>query len=145
LAYVVATKFLDLSQLNLYGFKLFSFIMLIILILWFFKNVAITIIGNVFRNYLLLTDYLLINLVTNIVMGLFLLPLIIMAVYTSSFALVYTGLIFWALVFVFRIIKELFIGLSYSKFSLFPRILYLCTFEFVPLLVLTKLVMSYLT
>ncbi|MBN2172824.1 MAG: DUF4271 domain-containing protein [Bacteroidales bacterium] len=145
LLYLAMTMFFNLTPLDLSGFKLFSLIIVIVLALWFLKNILITIIGNVFKNYLLLTDYLLINLVTNIATGIFLLPIVIIAVYTSSVFLVYSGLVLWGLIFIFRIVRELLAVLSYSKFSLFPRILYLCTFEIVPLLVLTKLVMSYLT
>jgi hypothetical protein len=145
LLYLGLTRIMDLTLFELSGFKLFSLIMLAVLLMWFLKNIFITLIGNVFKNFLLLTDYLLINLATNIVFGIILLPIVVLAFYMSSVTLIYIGLIIWGIIFIFRIFRELFTVLSYTKFSLFPRILYLCTFEFVPLLVLTKLVMSYLT
>ncbi|OQX81450.1 MAG: hypothetical protein B6D61_00740 [Bacteroidetes bacterium 4484_249] len=145
LIYLIFTEVLEKSLPDISELKLFSGIMLIIILLFFIKNVVITFIGNVFRNYLILSEYILTNFIFNLTIGLILIPVLIFSVYMHSKEMVYTGLILWVLVFLYRIIRELFIGLSYQNFSLFYRILYLCTLEIVPLLVLTKLAMSYLT
>ena len=145
LIYLAFIEVLEKSIPNISGLKLFSSIMLIILLSWFIKNIIITFIGNVFRNYLILSEYILTNFIFNLTVGLILIPVLIFSVYMHSNEMVYTGIILWILIFIYRVIRQLFIELSYRNFSLFYRILYLCTFEIVPLLVLTKLAMSYLT
>lgn len=145
LIYLFFTFILESAFLNFYGLKLFSGIMLFILVSWFIKNLALNFIGNVFKNYLVVTEYILTNFVFNIITGIVLLPLIIVSVYMPSQEMIYTGAILWVLAFIYRLIRELITGLSYTKFSLFYRILYLCTFEIIPLIAITKLVMNYLT
>ncbi len=78
------------------------------------------------------------------VTGLILLPFIIFSVYCHLSYLVYAGVVVWLLIYFYRFVRELFTGFSYANFSLFSRILYLCTFEIIPFLVVTKLIMSYL-
>jgi len=127
------------------GLKLFSVLILFVIIAWFTKNLSISFIGNLFKNYIILTDYIQTNFIFNMVIGILLLPIVILAVFLPSIEMVYTGVMVWLAVYLYRIIRQIFTGLSYRKFSLFYRILYLCTFEIIPLLVLTKLVMSLLT
>ncbi|MEZ5199212.1 MAG: DUF4271 domain-containing protein [Bacteroidales bacterium] len=142
--YILIIKFSVSDLVGLSGLKLFSEIMVIFLVSWFLKNLVISFIGTVFKNYLILTEFLLINFVFNILGGLILIPIIILAIYLDSVEWVYGAVIIWLLVFLYRIIRELFTRLTYRNFSLFYRILYLCTFEIIPLLVITKLIMSYL-
>lgn len=143
-AYVLVVQFTVDGTLGLSGLKQFSQIMVIVLLSWFLKNLIISFIGIVFRNYLILTEYLLLNFVFNILSGLILLPIIIFAIYLGSVEWMYSAVIIWLLIFLYRVIRELFTRLSYRNFSLFYRILYLCTFEIIPLLVFTKLIMNYL-
>ncbi|MCD4790248.1 MAG: DUF4271 domain-containing protein [Bacteroidales bacterium] len=145
LIYLFFTLILESTYQNMYGLKLFSGIMLFILLAWFIKNLVLNFIGNVFNNYLIVTEYILTNFIFNMITGLVLLPFIIVSVYMPSQEMIYAGAILWVLVFIYRLIRELITGLSYTKFSLFNRILYLCIFEIIPLLAITKLVMNYLT
>jgi hypothetical protein len=127
------------------GLKFFSIIILVILILWFIKNTAVRFVGKTFKNHIILSEYMHTNFIFNMVTGLILLPFIIVSVYLPSLIAVYTGIALWLAIFLYRFVRELFTGLTYTKFSLFPRILYLCTFEIIPFLVFTKLIMSYLS
>ncbi len=145
LIYLLINGVTGLSGLALKGLKMYSAIMLLVLVTWFLKNAVLTFFGVLFRNEVILSEYLLINFIFNMVVGLVMLPVLIMAVYIPSQQVLYSGIIIWALAFIYRLLRELFMGSSFTKFSLFHRILYLCTFEILPLLVLTKLVMSYLT
>lgn len=145
LMYLLVTQYVKQPVFTLQGLKLFSVIILAIIITWFIKNLMINFVGNLFKNYLILTDYIHTNFVFNMVIGILLMPIVIIAVFLPSVEMIYTGVIVWLAVYLYRIIRQVFTGLSYTKFSLFYRILYLCTFEIIPLLVLTKLVMSLLT
>jgi len=127
------------------GLKYYSLIILVILILWFIKNTAVRFVGKIFKNHIILSEYMHTNFIFNMVTGLILLPFIIVSVYLPSLIAVYTGIALWLVIFFYRFVRELFTGLTYTKFSLFPRILYLCTFEIIPFLVFTKLIMSYLS
>ena len=145
LMFLLITQYVIQPVFTLEGLKLFSVIILAVIITWFVKNLLINFVGNLFKNYLILTDYIQTNFVFNMVIGVLLMPIVIIAVFLPSVEMVYAGVIIWLAVYLFRIIRQVFTGISYTKFSLFYRILYLCTFEIIPLLVFTKLVMSLLT
>lgn len=142
LAYLFFTRVLHYDLLQLKSFKLFSFLMLLVIFLWIIKNVANTIIGKVFNNPVILSEYLLTNFIFNIATGSILFPILILAVYLPSVEMVYLGMFVWVIAFIYRLIRLVVTSISYTKFSLFNRILYLCTFELMPVIVLTKLVMS---
>jgi hypothetical protein len=145
LMFLLITQYVYQPVFNLQGLKLFSVIILAVIITWFIKNLMINFVGNLFKNYLILTDYIHTNFVFNMVIGVILMPIVIIAVFLPSVLMIYIGVIVWLAVYLYRIIRQVFTGLYYTKFSLFYRILYLCTFEIIPLLVLTKLVMSLLS
>ena len=145
LMFLLVTQYVYQPVFSLQGLKLFSVIILAAIITWFVKNLMINFVGNLFKNYLILTDYIHTNFVFNMIIGVLLMPIVIIAVFLPSVEMIYVGVIIWLAVYLYRIIRQVFTGLSYTKFSLFYRILYLCTFEIIPLLVLTKLVMSLLT
>jgi hypothetical protein len=145
LLYLLLTNYSDYHLEGYSGFKLFSIILLIVLILWFIKNILVHFIGVTFKNELVLQDFMLTNFVFNLVSGLLLLPVIAVSVYISSKGTLLAALVFWLLIFGFKIARELFTGLSYAKFSLFNRFLYLCALEILPILIFIKLVMSNLS
>lgn len=142
LVYLFFTRILHYQMLQLQSFRLFSFIMLVVIVFWILKNLANTIIGRVFQNPVVLSEFLLTNFIFNIAVGTILFPVLILAVYIPSDEMIYTGLAIWVISFIYRLIRLLVTSLSYTKFSLFNRILYLCTFELAPVFVITKLVMS---
>lgn len=142
LFYLFFTRILNSEMLQLKSFKLFSFIMLVVIVLWILKNLANTIIGRVFQNPVIISEYLLTNFIFNITVGTLLFPVLILAVYLPSVEMVYVGLGIWIISFIYRLIRLLFTSLSFTKFSLFNRFLYLCTFELSPVFILIKLVMS---
>ena len=142
LFYLLFTRILNSEMLQLKSFKLFSFIMLVVIVLWILKNMANTIIGRVFQNPVIISEYLLTNFIFNITVGTILFPILILAVYLPSVEMIYVGLGVWVISFIYRLIRLLFTSLSFTKFSLFNRILYLCTFELSPVFILIKLVMS---
>jgi hypothetical protein len=144
LIYLIIAGDSEPTVMNLSGLKFFSIIVLGVLLTWFIKNLALNFIGVLFKNQLILSDYMHINFIFNMVTGIILLPFVIFSVYSSVSYLVYAAVVVWLLIYFYRFVRELFTGLSYTNFSLFSRILYLCTFEIIPFLVVTKLIMSYL-
>jgi hypothetical protein len=145
LIYLVVAGDTEPTIMNLGGLKFFSIIVLFVLLAWFIKNLALNFIGVLFKNQLILADYMHINLIFNLVTGLIILPFIILTVYMSTSYIIYAAVVIWLLIYFYRFVRELFTGLSYTNFSLFSRILYLCTFEIIPFLIVTKLIMSFLS
>jgi hypothetical protein len=133
----VAPGFFSLS-----GYKLFAAIIMIVLAVFIAKNMAITLIGKIFRNHLLLTDFLLMNFIFNVNIGIWLLPFIVLSVFIPSIEALWFGLVFLLIMYIFKLFRQFFTGLSYSNFSLLNRFLYLCTLEIAPFLVLIKLIYS---
>ncbi len=142
LLYLLIRDFSDFHLEGYTNFKLFSIILFIVLVLWFIKNIIVHFIGITFKNGLLISEFMLTNFVFNLMTGLLLFPIIAVSVYTSSKHVLIAALIFWLLIFVYKIVREFFIGLSLIKFSLFNRFLYICTLEILPILIFIKLVMS---
>ena len=142
--YLLVVYFAPPSFTPLQGIKLFSAIILMVLIFWIIKNGIINLTGIIFKDYYSSSDILLTNFIFNLVFGLILLPIVIIAVYCSYKNILYAGIVVWLLLTVYRVGRELFSGISLSNYSLYYRILYLCTLEILPLLVVTKLVIKVL-
>lgn len=140
--YLFLGQYVQFSIKDLYGFKLYSLIILVILVLWIIKNATLLFIGYLFKNPVILTEYIVTNFIFNINFGLFLLPVVIFATYLTPVWSLESGILLYLIVFVYRVFRQFFTGLSYTKFSLFNRLLYLCTFEIIPNLVLIKLILS---
>ena len=140
--YLILTQLFHIQMLDLSGFKYFSFLFLIVLISWILKNLILTFIGVTFKNDIILDDFMLTNFIFNIVSSVFLLPLLIVAIYLPSDLMVEMALYFVLIVFIYRMFRQLLTGWGAINFSWFNRILYLCTFEIIPILIVIKLVMS---
>ena len=126
----------------IYGFKLFALIFLALLGLWIFKNLSVVFTGRLFKNSLINSDFILTNFIFNSAVGLLLLPALIFAFYYSLDIGLAMGIIFWGILFLIKVLRQLMIGLGDAGFSLFNRIIYLCTVEILPFLVVIKLIMN---
>lgn len=142
MVYLVTLRLVPAEQLPYQGFRLFAVVLLAVLAAWVIKNIAVTITGVIFRNQLLLSDYIPMNFIFNASIGLFLIPFVILAVYLPSEEMLYAGVGLWVIAFIYRTFRQFFIVPEYTKFSYVNRFLYLCTFEIAPILVLTKLILN---
>lgn len=140
--YHFLNRFISFNKDEYSGFKLFALIILVVLVLWILKNVSTLISGYLFKNPVVLSDYIVTQFIFNINLGIYMLPVVITATYVYPVLALYTGIILWVIVFIYRIFRQFFTGLSYTRFSLFNRFLYLCTFEIAPILVVIKLIMN---
>lgn len=140
--YLILVRLLPFEELPYQGFRLFALVLLVILVAWVLKNVILTLTGIIFRNQLLLSEYILMNFVFSVNLGIFLIPFIILTVYLPSDEVLYAAIGLWLIAFIYRTFRQFFTGLEYTKFSYVNRFLYLCTFEIVPILVLTKLILN---
>lgn len=142
--YLILIGFMPPSFTELQGIKLFSAIILVVLVIWIVKNGMINLTGIIFKDNYSSAEILLTNFIFNLVLGLVFLPIVIIAIYFHSENILYAGLVFWLILTFYRIGRELFSDFSLSNYNLYYRILYLCTLEILPLLVVTKLVVRIL-
>jgi hypothetical protein len=113
-------------------------LMAAVLLFWIIKAVVIQLSGIIFTTRQRSFEYLLHAYMINLTIGLFLLCILLPMIYLNTKVFFYVGLGFLAIMFVFRLIKGVTIGFSYTKFSRFHLFLYLCTLEILPLAVLVK-------
>jgi len=115
---------------------------LVILLIYFFKWLANGLFFGLIQRPEYFQTQLFIISVFNKVIGLILLPITILAVYLPlniSSTFIQLGVVLWAIILVYRLIKEVTISLSYKIPSLYI-IVYLCAFEISPFIIGIKLV-----
>ena len=71
--------------------------------------------------------------------GIALLPIVACMAYAHLETFFYIGLIIIVLIYFFRISREIIIGFTVINFSVLHLILYLCTLEILPMIVLAKI------
>lgn len=121
-------------------------ISLFVFLFFIFKLVLINIIGWVFQTSRETFEYLTNYMIFSIVAGVFLFPSVFFLIYSSPFIseiLVYIIMIILAIIFAYRTIRGLLIGLSSERYSLYYLFLYLCTVEILPLCISVKLLINF--
>jgi hypothetical protein len=113
--------------------------------LWFFKLALVKALSVLFNTrehsrMLLANMYLF-----NIFIGIVLLPLVSIMSFTDPLWALYISLILIAFVYSMRLIRLAMTGRAIIKFSVFHLILYLCTLEILPLIVLAKILTRNIT
>lgn len=115
---------------------------LVILLVYFLKWLANGLFFGLIQRPEYFQTQLFIISVFNKVIGLILLPITILAAYLPlniSLTLIQIGMVLWAIILIYRLIKEVTISLSYKIPSLYI-IFYLCAFEISPFIIGIKLV-----
>lgn len=102
------------------------------------KSVLITISGKVFQTEESSHEIKLNILIFNHLIGVFLFPVSIIALFWNGKFILITGLVIFSLLMIYRFIRLLIIGISTSKYNLLYLILYLCTLEILPILLLLR-------
>ncbi len=137
--------YLNLKQFGYYSVFTFFIILAIIIALYILKLLATKFIGFVFKNNIANHIYLLNGFIFNIITGILLLPLLLFMIYskgvTASFATNLSIAIVLALA-ALRYLRNIIIGVSFSKFSIFYLFLYLCTLEILPILIIIKVIIG---
>jgi hypothetical protein len=89
---------------------------------------------------------LLINiLIFNLVSGVLILPTITLFVYTQLNIFLYIGLFIYGIGISIRLFRELTVGMTHSIFSVLHLFLYLCTLEFIPIIIVVKMLINFYT
>ena len=107
------------------------------------KHVALQILGSIFPISKEIEQYSFTIIIFGIIIGFFLLPAILLISYAPpnlTTTVIYGTFIAIGMVYLYRILRSLFIGLKYISLHKFHFFVYLCTIEIAPLLVLAKLI-----
>jgi hypothetical protein len=110
---------------------------------WILKIGLIRFLSFIFRTHQPSNEYILNILIFNILTGIFLLPLLVFAVYLKCVIFLWICMIIFTLFFIFRLIRGFLIGISITKFSSVFLFVYLCSLEMLPLVVLIKVILKY--
>ena len=113
-------------------------------VIWLTKSIIISITGTLFKTYYSSSFYLSNILIINTFGGIILLVFTVIYFYTKSTLFLYLPVYILLSVYIYRLIRSFLIGRKAGKFSILYIILYLCTLEILPVLVLYKLVKDYI-
>jgi hypothetical protein len=107
------------------------------------KILVIWLISITFKNPDTAKEYIQNILIYNLALGILLLPLLLLIVYTFHEVFLYFAAGVVVIILSLRFIRGMAIGLSDPKFTLFHLFLYLCTLEILPLAFVAKLLSKY--
>ncbi len=127
-----------IDSLFLISLKLSIVIAVFILLKWLVMHFV----GVVFKNEEAASLYILNSLIYNVITSILLIPLTFILFYINfelRVYFLYIGLIMLLIINTLRYFRYVIIGLTYSKFSFFYLILYLCTLEILPVLLVLKM------
>ncbi len=112
-----------------------------VFVIFLVKHFVLQIIGSIFPISKEIKQYSFTIIIFGIITGLFLLPAILLISYAPphlTSTIIYGSFILIGLVYLYRILRSLFIALKYISLHKFHFFVYLCTIEIAPLLVLMK-------
>jgi hypothetical protein len=109
------------------------------LIYWFYKAAMVKTLSLLFNTNEHSRELLANMYLFNLFAGIALLPIVSCMAFANTEVFFYIGLIIIILAYTYRMIREAIIGFTVIKFSVFHLILYLCTLEILPMIVLAKI------
>lgn len=107
----------------------------------FGKNVSILFISWLFRHLSAGRRYISNQIVFSFLNTLFLLPFVLVMIFSPTIRALITTLVIISILQIFRFVRSLRVGLAEGDLHLFYLFLYLCALEIVPLLLLTQAVL----
>lgn len=129
-----------------YSIKLQGMILIILIAFFLLKVIFASIIGAIFKTDKETLEYLTNYFVFNIILGLAIVPAIFIAYYIEinmAKYLIIIVLVLSILVYLFRLYRNIIIGISSERYNLYYLFLYLCTVEILPYGVSFKLVYNF--
>jgi hypothetical protein len=72
--------------------------------------------------------------------GMILFPVLLITIYWKFMPFIWITVVIFFIMLIYKFIRSISIGLSNSKFSIFYLILYLCTLEILPVVLLVKII-----
>ena len=125
------------------GLGVFLLILLSLIGFMLLKAFLTSLIGIIFKTAEVSRAYRLNALIFNHTTGLFLFPVMLLMLYWQPLPFNWIAIGIISILLIYRFIRSISIGLSNTKFSVFYLILYLCTLEILPLLLLIKVIRQF--
>ncbi len=126
-----------LSEANLY------FVLFFLLIGFFiYKVVFIKLMAILFQTQKASFELLINIIIFNQVLGIIILPFITLFIYTQLIIFLQISIAIYVIGIVLRLFREIQVGMSQSIFSILHLFLYLCTLEFIPIVIIGKLIIN---
>ncbi|HLG04308.1 MAG TPA: DUF4271 domain-containing protein [Bacteroidia bacterium] len=128
-------------QMDVNGLVWFGFMSIGIGLAYFVKIVTVRVLGSVFEVRDAAAEYSYNILLFNKIGGLILFPVVLLLAYARqvpSGILIWAGLCILSIILIYRLLRIFLIGVSTPSVSLFYIILYLCTLEILPFIVIIK-------
>lgn len=119
----------------------YGLLALLLAVIYLIKLMITSLLGVIFDHREAATEYNYNILLFNKTLGLLLFPVTVMLAYSRDVPPVWLigfGLCAWGIILVYRLFRGVLIGLSVSGVSLYHIILYLCTLEILPFVVILK-------
>jgi hypothetical protein len=113
----------------------------VILLVYFVKIISTRILGNVFQVKEATSEYVYNILLFNKTIGLLLFPICLLLAFAHQIPsefLIWPGIVLICLILIYRFLRVILIGAANSSISFFYIILYLCTLELIPFVVIFK-------
>jgi hypothetical protein len=140
LTYLILVKYAAYLALAYPGYKLFFSIILVFTIFWIYRRIVIRIVSFVFKTNLIAKQQLSLDRNVENALSIILLPMLLLALFSfQDFFMLFAAIIAFGMQ-VFRWFQTVTIGISNTRFSAFHFILYLCTLELIPMLIMIKLI-----
>lgn len=144
---VFVLQLLEFQQLKLpfsEAINPFFIILAVVGLVYPVKALVVRIIGWVFNDSDIMTEYTFNIFLLNKILGLGLLPIIVLQAYLSfgQLVLMYIGVFLIAISYMYRIYRGYFIGRASANLSQVYIFLYLCTLEILPLAVAARFISS---
>jgi len=121
-------------------------ILAILIALYIFRVVVINFSKWIFKTQKETSEYNTNSFIFSVIIGFFLVPTTFMIYYIegpTSIIILYLVLTITVLLFVYRTIRSFLIGIASERYNLYYFILYLCTIEILPPVVIVKLLINY--
>jgi len=152
LVYLIAVPLLFYSFIVFYlgsdnpnsnGIIFYLGLVLLFLGLFLYKVLFIQVTANIFQTEKASYELLVNILIFNLIIGIMILPIIALFIYTQIDIFLYTALGIYFIGLTLRQFRQLMVGLSRSIFSVLHLFLYLCTLELIPVIIIGKLLLNY--
>ncbi len=127
------------------GFLRFLVVCLIVAFAYSFKMVLLKAMGEVFELDRPVASYIFNIFLINNMLGLILIPVVVAIAFVVTYSTgiaIYTGVALVIIAFIYRLVRAFNIWMTLPGVSIFYLILYFCTLEIAPLVIIVKLAMG---
>ncbi|MGL4596528.1 MAG: DUF4271 domain-containing protein [Bacteroidia bacterium] len=134
-------QFIAHTRPDLATWSLFPSLVLIIALMYSAKIISMRFLGFLFEQREASNEYTFTILLFNKTIGLILFPIVVLLAFSQGFSpqiLLLTGGLLWSIALIYRLFRCLLIGMGTGGLSLLYFLLYLCTLEILPFVVIFK-------